>query len=253
MRRTSLGVRVKLDGLTERRVLVRHLEERQLLHRRLTVALADGLDDRLRVDPLVDVERDGGHLEAGMLGPAGPVQKRLPETLELVHRVAQVTDGRQDGAVTGAKLLRLGERVGRRTELLTLTWDRVCLDGDEPEVHFARTKSYKDRLVPINPDVVTVLRRLQAMTLQQGGPFVGMGDNLGCMWGRIVKKAGVSPITIHDLRRTYVTRMVRAGTPLPNVQKLAGHADIQTTLRYYNWASDHDLRQAVKMLKKDVG
>ena len=41
-------------------------------------------------------------------------------------------------------------------------------------------------------------------------------------------------VTIHDLRRTFITRLIRAGVPLPTVQKLAGHADIKTTLTHYN-------------------
>jgi len=142
---------------------------------------------------------------------------------------------------------------GRRSELCSLTWDRIRLDGDEPQVHFARTKSHKDRLVPINPDLVVLLRRLQAMTLQQGGPFIGIRKKLTGTWKRILDRAGIETLTIHDLRRTYVARLIRAGVPLPSVQKLAGHADIQTTLRYYNWVSDRDLREAVKMLKKDAG
>ena len=39
--------------------------------------LADRLDDRPRVDPLVDVERDGRDLEAGALGLAGPDELRV--------------------------------------------------------------------------------------------------------------------------------------------------------------------------------
>ena len=95
-----------------------------------------------------------------------------------------------------------------------------------------------------------VLRRLQAQTLQAGGPFIGMGSNLGRQWGRIVRNARVKPISLHDLRRTYITRLIGAGVPLPTVQKLAGHANIQTTLKYYNWVSDGDLREAVAKLAR---
>ncbi|MCH7814060.1 MAG: site-specific integrase [Planctomycetes bacterium] len=136
---------------------------------------------------------------------------------------------------------------GRRGELLGLTWGRV--DLDEARVHFAKTKGKKDRFVPIAPEVVVVLRRLQAQTLQAGGPFVGMGNNINRAWSRIRKTAGVSDVTIHDLRRTYVTRLVRAGVPLPTVQKLAGHANMATTMRYYTQVDDADLRAGVEKLR----
>ena len=122
--------------------------------------------------------------------------------------------------------------------------------GDEPEVHFTKTKSHRDRIVPIEPETADVLQRLKAQTLSQGGPFVGMEDNLGRCWGRVVRASGVPWISMHDLRRTYVTRLVRGGADLPAVQKLAGHANIQTTLRYYNWTSNDDLRRAVSKLRK---
>ena len=73
------------------------------------------------------------------------------------------------------------------------------------------------------------------------------------MWGRVVTEAVVQDITIHDLRRTYITRLIRAEVPLPTVQELAGHADIKTTLKYYNWVSSDDKRKAVKRLQRDVG
>ena len=141
---------------------------------------------------------------------------------------------------------------GRRSELTTLAWDHIRLDGDAPHVHFTRTKSHRDRIVPINPDTVDVLRRLHMQTLQPGGPFIGLQDNLGRRWGRVRRKAGLEDVTIHSLRKTFITRLIRAGAALPDVQKLAGHADIKTTLKYYYWASDGELRNTMKLLQKRV-
>ena len=141
---------------------------------------------------------------------------------------------------------------GRREELLRLSWERVEYDGDTPMVIFDRTKSRRDRKVPITPETADVFRRLQIQTLQEGGPFVGLRNNLGRKWGRVRVKAGLPDVRIHDLRATYVTRLIRAGVPLPTVQKLAGHADIKTTLRFYNWVSDGDLRAGVEKLRRSA-
>lgn len=129
-----------------------------------------------------------------------------------------------------------------------MAWDRV--DFDEKRLHFAGTKSHKDRYVIVSDDVLAVLRRVQVRTMHQPGPFVDMVDNLGRVWGRVRVMAGLSDVSLHDLRRTYVTRLIRAGVPLPTVQKLAGHANIQTTLKYYNWVSDDDMRAGVEKLKR---
>ena len=46
------------------------------------------------------------------------------------------------------------------------------------------------------------------------------------------KKSGVKPFTPHDLRRTFVSRLLGAGVDIAIVAKMAGHSNIQTTARY---------------------
>jgi site-specific recombinase XerD len=46
------------------------------------------------------------------------------------------------------------------------------------------------------------------------------------------EKAGVKPFTPHDLRRTFVSRLLGAGVDIAIVAKMAGHSNIQTTARY---------------------
>src|SRR5687768_5394827 len=46
------------------------------------------------------------------------------------------------------------------------------------------------------------------------------------------KRAGVKSFTPHDLRRTFVSRLLGAGVDIATVAKMAGHSNIQTTARY---------------------
>lgn len=138
----------------------------------------------------------------------------------------------------------------RRGELVGLEWNGV--DLDVKRIHLAHTKGKRDRLIPLPGHVVDTLRRLQVQTLKEGGPFKSLRDNLGRRWRRVCKQARVAGVSIHDLRRTYCTRLIRAGVPLPTVQRLAGHRDIKTTMRYYTWVNDDDLRQGVAKLTEYV-
>lgn len=47
-----------------------------------------------------------------------------------------------------------------------------------------------------------------------------------------MKGCGVRTIRFHDLRHTALTLMVKKGVLLPVIQKIAGHKDIKTTMRY---------------------
>jgi integrase len=48
------------------------------------------------------------------------------------------------------------------------------------------------------------------------------------------------PVTFHDLRHTFGTRMAAAGVPVRSLQEWMGHADLKTTLRYMHYAPRAD-------------
>ncbi|MFQ5489124.1 MAG: hypothetical protein ACE5GE_00265 [Phycisphaerae bacterium] len=50
-----------------------------------------------------------------------------------------------------------------------------------------------------------------------------------------------------------MTGRIQAGVELPTVQRLAGHASIQTTLKYYHHVSDKALWQGAAKKRQAVG
>ena len=186
-------------------------------------------------------------------------QLRLEPEEEKINRVVekeeqQVVEGaavRLYGFRWRALVLGALGTGGRRSELFGLPW--VDVDLDDAKVVFRSTKAKRDRIVPITPELVETLRKVEIQTLKDGGPFCGLDDGFYWRWERLRKKAGCPDLCLHDLRRTYITRLIRAGVPLPTVQKLAGHSDIKTTLKYYNQVNDADLRAAVDKLREAAG
>ena len=57
--------------------------------------------------------------------------------------------------------------------------------------------------------------------------------NFGRSWKTIFRKAGIDDGTFHDLRSTCITEWLEKGLLPHEVRKLAGHADIKTTMNYY--------------------
>ena len=177
-------------------------------------------------------------------------EDKPPRIITEAEEVALLNAAQRVGGFSWWAFIHVALNTGGRnySELKRLTWDRVNLDGDDTCVHFAVTKGHCDRIIPIHAETVAVLRRLKVQTLKAGGPFVGL--HLQFKWNRIKKAARLEELNMHDMRRTFTARLIRANVPLPTVQKLAGHKNIQTTLRYYNWVSRDDQRQAIEKLRK---
>ena len=51
-----------------------------------------------------------------------------------------------------------------------------------------------------------------------------------------LQRAGLPRIRIHDMRHSFISNLVAAGVDLHTVKELAGHRDIQTTVKYSHLA-----------------
>ena len=56
-------------------------------------------------------------------------------------------------------------------------------------------------------------------------------------------------MSLHTLRHTFISRLVQAGRPLPEVAALAGHRAITMTMRYAHLAPSH-LRAGIQALEQ---
>ena len=68
------------------------------------------------------------------------------------------------------------------------------------------------------------------------------------------QRAGIEPLSFHDLRTTYGSWLAKAGVPLLNIAKAMGHKDTRITSKYYAHlveADQHEIiRAALPKLKK---
>lgn len=128
----------------------------------------------------------------------------------------------------------------RRGELCHLEWDDADLGAGLLYVRNKAehlTKSGKNRVLALVPTAVDMLRRLKAgvqgrwvFETEDGTP---LGDNLLRSFKEIVERAEIRKCNVHDLRRTFISHLAMAGVNEAVVQKLAGHASMETTLKHY--------------------
>ena len=98
------------------------------------------------------------------------------------------------------------------------------------------------RYVRLNSRVKAILSMLKPAA----GPLHDVKNPRG-WFERAVKDSGLSDFHWHDLRHTFISRLVMAGVDLRTVQELAGHKTIQMTMRYAHLAPSH-LATAVEKL-----
>ncbi len=61
----------------------------------------------------------------------------------------------------------------------------------------------------------------------------------GVAWKKALKRAGIKNFRWHDLRRTWASWHVQAGTPLNVLQELGGWESASMVRRYAHFAADH--------------
>ena len=127
----------------------------------------------------------------------------------------------------------------RRAELVALNVNYYIKEESELIV---RGKGNKQRAVPVG-NAAPALEDWLAIRGEEVGPlFWGLGNrNRGgrltdqAVYNMLRKRArlaGVSGLSPHDFRRTFVGDLLDAGADIVTVQKMAGHADPATTSRY---------------------
>jgi len=86
-------------------------------------------------------------------------------------------------------------------------------------------------------------RIINSVFLRDGKPIKDFRE----AWYRACKAAGVPGLWVHDLRRTAVRNLEKAGVPRSVAMKLTGHKT-ESVYRRYAIVSESDLAEGVKKL-----
>lgn len=138
-------------------------------------------------------------------------------------------------------LARLSLATGLRQANAThLEWSQVDLQRKVAWIHADQAKSGKPIGIPLSDDAMAVLRVQIGKSDQWIFPYKGKPIvQIKTAWGKALKRAGIENFRWHDLRHTWATWHIQAGTPLEVLQKLGGWASYAMVLRYAHLAPDH--------------
>jgi integrase len=118
------------------------------------------------------------------------------------------------------------------------------LDGERGLLRIEQGKGAKDRLVPVSPVLLARLREYWRCYrpcdwLFQSGQDPATPLSISAVqrvFTRAKVCAGVRKIGgIHGLRHAYATHQLESGVPIHQLQRLLGHGNLQSTMRYLHW------------------
>jgi integrase len=143
----------------------------------------------------------------------------------------------------------------RKGELLQTKWEWVDFERSRISLPPHVTKTRTGRVLPIVPGDMEELLREAKRRRDEGWPnakfvFTRQGEPITDFrgaWDDAVKATGIPDLTFHDLRRTAVRNMRRAGVPQVIRMKISGHKT-DSMERRYNIVDDEDLDIAQKFM-----
>lgn len=137
----------------------------------------------------------------------------------------------------------------RLSEILTLNWKQIHIDividpYIELGVDLGQTKNNKKRFVPLNEDMVSMLK-----TTNNGSPFVFLGTrekplkSVRKPFVKALERAEINDFRFHDLRHTFASHFVMNGGDLLSLKEILGHSNMKMVERYTHLASAHKRKQ----------
>jgi integrase len=139
----------------------------------------------------------------------------------------------------------------RKSEILGLKWEQI--DMFNRLAFLERTKNGEDRTLPLNDELYAMMTE-QAKMRADDCLFVFHRDgeriqSFRKAWNTACEKAGCDGRLVHDLRRTGVRNLVRAGVPQSVAQKISGHKDARIFARY-NITDTRDIAEALRKVSE---
>lgn len=138
----------------------------------------------------------------------------------------------------------------REQNVLRLEWSRVDLGRKVAWFKGSEAKGKRAVGAPLNRDALAILKGQAGKSKKwvfpngDGEPY-DRANNHG--WQAAQRRAGIAPVRWHDLRHTWASWHVMAGTSLRSLMELGGWRNYKSVLRYAHLSPEHLAKDAARV------
>lgn len=136
----------------------------------------------------------------------------------------------------------------RMTEILSLTWDKVDFERSIAIVSNDVAKSGKARALPLNKVALDLLKNLKKSRKNEFVFHRGTDKRIGRIdwhdFNQALARSKIENFRFHDLRHTWASWHVQAGTPLYTLKEMGGWETLEMVKKYAHLNADHMLEFA---------
>lgn len=139
----------------------------------------------------------------------------------------------------------------RKTNALTARFDEMDLDSGLWRIPAEKSKAGHLMEVILRPEAVEIIKAQREKHPESAWMFPSdyLHDqpvkDVWHIWRKLLSAAGVSGVTIHDLRRTYGSDLINNHVSLNVVAKAMGHRNVATTAKHYAHVNASTVREAL--------
>ena len=131
----------------------------------------------------------------------------------------------------------------RRSNVQAMHWQEIHLERRTWTIPGPKAKAKDNIVVPLTDAAIKVLQPRAEATGAQGWVFPSSGATGHLVepkkgWQRLLQRAGIEDLRLHDLRRSLASFQIDAGVSLAVIGKGLGHHSQQTTAVYARLAQD---------------
>ena len=140
----------------------------------------------------------------------------------------------------------------RRQELINLNWEDINLG--ENWVIIRKSKNKQSRIIPLHPKVTELLEAYltQRLPLKEKALFTGNNgkrinkNSLVNIFNNYLRISGINNknYSLHSLRHTFATQLLKKNANLISIQQLMGHKRIESTYIYMH-VTGKEVRESI--------